>query len=34
MLKRFTAFLLAFLMLFSLVACTGDGEGTEAPAAR
>ena len=32
MLKRFTAFFLAFLMLFSLVACTGDGEGTEAPA--
>ena len=32
MLKRFTAFLLAFLMLFSLVACTGDGEVTEAPA--
>ena len=32
MLKRFTAFLLAFLMLFSLVACVGDGEGTEAPA--
>ena len=32
MLKRFIAFLLAFLMLFSLVACTGDGEGTEAPA--
>jgi hypothetical protein len=32
MLKRFTAFLLAFLMLFSLVACVGEGEGTEAPA--
>ena len=30
MLKRFTSFLLAFLMVFALVACTGDSEDTEA----
>ena len=31
MLKRFTAFILAFLMLFSIVACTGDPADTEGP---